>query len=112
MVAQRGTMRIRYGASAEQLRAVYNVMRILAEDDRRRGDALPGTVPCGACRRDRPAAGSVNYAGTQLCNGCATDYELLRMAGLVDDLVDYLAKESRFASDESAPGRGGFRHRR
>ena len=102
MVAQRGTMRIRYGASAEQLRAVYNVMRILAEDDRRRGDALPGTVPCAACRRGRPAAGSVNYAGTQLCNGCATDYELLRMAGLVDDLVDYLAKETQTADLSSS----------
>src|SRR6266508_1218420 len=71
--------------SAEQLRAVYEVMRLLAEEDRERGLAWTSRVLCAACRRERPAAGSVDYGGTRLCNGCATDYELLRMAAVVDD---------------------------
>jgi hypothetical protein len=80
----------RHGASAEQIRAVYAVMRILAEDDRERGVAADRRVRCAACRRSRPAAGSVEYAGTLLCNGCATDYELLRIGGQVDDVAGYL----------------------
>ena len=84
----------RKGASDDQLRAVYAVMRILAEDDRGRSAVLPPTIPCASCRRERPAAGSVNYAGTRLCNGCATDYEVLKISAIVDDLAAYLAKET------------------
>jgi hypothetical protein len=80
----------RHGASADQIQAVYTVMRILAEDDRERGVSADALVPCAACRRARPAAGSIDYAGTRLCNGCATDYELLRIGGQVDDLAGYL----------------------
>src|SRR5690242_18765997 len=79
------------GATAEQLRAVYAVMRILAEDDRERGHAST-VIVCDACQRERPAAGSVDYAGTRLCNGCATDYEVLRMGGQVASLAVYLAR--------------------
>ena len=79
-------------ASGAQLRAVYTVMRILAEDDRGRGASPSLTVPCQSCRRDRPAAGSVEYAEARLCNGCATDYEVLKISGIVDDLAGYLDK--------------------
>jgi hypothetical protein len=84
--------RVRNGATAEQLQAVYNAMRILAEDDRDRGTPPTATIACAACRRDRPRCGSIDYAGTRLCNGCATDYELLRMAAVVDDVAAYLAQ--------------------
>jgi hypothetical protein len=80
----------REGTTAEQLRAVYAVMRILAEDDRERAGDDPRDIHCQSCRRERPSAGSVDYAGTLLCNGCATDYELLRIAGQVPDLFTYL----------------------
>src|SRR5262245_56075069 len=83
----------REGTTADQLRAVYAVMKILAEDDRERAAAgSQDKVACHACRRHRPAAGSVDYAGTRLCNGCATDYELLRIAGQVSDLGAYLGR--------------------
>ena len=82
----------RRGASDDQLRAVYAVMRILAEDDRERGRSPALTIVCASCRRERPAPGSVDYTGTRLCNGCATDYEVLRISGLTDDLEMYLAR--------------------
>jgi hypothetical protein len=77
-------------ATSDQLRAVYAVMRILAEDDRERG-ANAESFACTACRRNRPLAGAVQYTVAHLCNGCATDYEVLRMAGVVDDVAGYLA---------------------
>jgi hypothetical protein len=83
---------VRSGASVEQLRAVYQVMRILAIDDRQRGTPATKTVLCAACRRSRPSIGSVDYGGTRLCNGCATDYEVLRMAALVDDVQAFLQR--------------------
>lgn len=66
-------------------------MRILAEDDRERVAPLD-TVDCTACRRDRPAAGAVRYAEAHLCNGCATDFEILRLAGIVVDVEFYLRR--------------------
>ena len=84
--------RPRREASAEQLRAVYEVMRILAADDRDRGTPPTSTILCAACRRDRPAPGAVDYDGVRLCNGCATDYEVLRMAAVVDDVASFLGR--------------------
>ena len=78
------------GPTTAQLRAVYAVMRILAEDDRERSGAS-GVAVCHACQRDRAAAGSVDYAGVRLCNGCATDYEVLRISRHVESLAAYLA---------------------
>ena len=75
------------GPTNGQVQAVYEVMRLLREDDRERGRAAEETVECTACRRDRAAAGSVRYGATTLCNGCATDYELLRLARLAPPLA-------------------------
>lgn len=80
----------RRGASATQIRAVYAVMRLLAEDDRARGVSAEAQIECAACRRTRPAAGSVAYDGARLCNGCATDFELLRIGGQVDSIAEYV----------------------
>lgn len=80
-------------ASAAQIRAVYAVMRLLAEDDRERG-VPPSAAYCDACRRDRPAVGSVDYGGTRLCNGCATEYEVLRVSKLTADTAGFLAKRT------------------
>ena len=74
------------GPTNGQVQAVYEVMRLLREDDRDRGRTADETVICASCRRDRPAAGSVRYGATTLCNGCATDYELLRLAHLAPSL--------------------------
>ncbi|MGD9889967.1 MAG: hypothetical protein AB7R89_21335 [Dehalococcoidia bacterium] len=79
----------RRDATPGQIRAVYTAMRIIAEDDRERGAPLD-TVACTACRRDRPAAGAVRYGAAHLCNGCATDFEVLRLAGIASDVDAYL----------------------
>jgi hypothetical protein len=70
------------GPTRGQVQAVYEVMRLLREDDRGRGVAPNATVLCTACRRARSALGAVRYGFGTLCNGCATDYELLRLARL------------------------------
>jgi hypothetical protein len=74
------------GPTNGQVQAVYEVMRLLREDDRDRGLALNETVECSTCHRDRPAAGAVHYGEITLCNGCATDYEVLRLARLAPHL--------------------------
>jgi hypothetical protein len=74
------------GPTSGQVRAVYEVMRLLREDDRGRGLDTSDVIICDSCRRDRPAPGAVRYAATTLCNGCATDYELLRLARLAPSL--------------------------
>src|SRR5262245_54081071 len=86
----------RRDATPDQIRAVYTAMRILAEDDRERAAPLD-TVDCTACRRDRPAAGAVRYAEAHLCNGCATDFEILRLAGIVVDMEFYLRRNETAA---------------
>jgi formate dehydrogenase maturation protein FdhE len=72
--------------SAEQVRAIYSVMRTFRDDDRSRV-APEARFLCARCGCSRPLAGSLDYGGARLCNGCATDYELLRTAGLERDLL-------------------------
>src|SRR5262245_63570582 len=75
------------GPSIGQMEAVYAVMRLLREDDLARGLAATDTVDCTSCRRARPAVGAVRYPDDAvLCNGCATDYEILRLARLTPPL--------------------------
>lgn len=81
------------GPTRGQVKAVYTVMRLLREDDRERGLSPQQTVVCQACRRARPALGAVRYRETVLCNGCATDYELLRLARLAPPLPAWLGTE-------------------
>ena len=79
-------------ASDRQLQAVYSVMRLLADDDRQRGTLVDSCVWCAACRRDCAAAGAVTYDGILLCNGCATEYEVLHIAGIVAQPHEFLAQ--------------------
>ncbi|HTE86505.1 MAG TPA: hypothetical protein VK821_17430 [Dehalococcoidia bacterium] len=64
--------------TARQVEAVYLVMRLLRRD--RPDDASGEEFRCDGCGRDRPRSGSVAYGDLVLCNGCATDYELMRLA--------------------------------
>src|SRR5690242_5127637 len=73
--------RTRPALSAAQVEAIYGAMRTFRDDDRGR-TSVAETIACRRCGRNRPAAGSLLYGEARLCNGCATDYELLRMAGL------------------------------
>jgi hypothetical protein len=76
--------------SDRQVEAVYAVMRLLRDDRPSSPDS--GTIVCDCCRRDRPARGSVSYGSLLLCNGCATDYELLRIAHSIRGIDDFLGR--------------------
>lgn len=73
--------------SASQVRAIFDAMRTFRDDDLSRSGG-EATFECDRCGRRRPSAGSLVYGDLRLCNGCATDYELLRTAGLVSDIVE------------------------
>jgi len=76
--------------TARQIEAVYAVMRLLRDDRVSSGDAE--SVLCDRCRRARPRQGSITYGEVLLCNGCATDYELLRTAGDVHQIEEFLKR--------------------
>src|SRR6266699_431638 len=79
--------------TARQVEAVYAVMRLLRRDP---SVAASGSIfVCGGCGRAREQSGSVAYGPLTLCSGCATDYELLR-----------LAASTRAATDEGSAGTG------
>ncbi len=67
-------------------------MRLLRND--RPATGREDGVWCAACRRSRERSGSALYGTYLLCNGCATDFELLRLAGSVDRVEDFLATAS------------------
>jgi len=73
-----GMMSIAGRPTDRQVEAVYAVMRLLRRDPT--ADAPDGAFTCDGCGRDRPRGGSVAYGSLTLCNGCATDYELVRLA--------------------------------
>jgi hypothetical protein len=72
--------------SAGQVRAIFDAMRTFRDDDLGRA-ARAGAFVCDRCTRVRPLAGSVGYGDLRLCNGCATDYEIVHTAGLERDLL-------------------------
>lgn len=72
--------------SAGQVRAIFGAMRTFRDDDLSR-TIHDEPLDCDRCGRRRPAAGSLLYGSHRLCNGCATDYELLRTAGIEDTLT-------------------------
>jgi hypothetical protein len=83
--------RARVGAhrlTDRQIEAVYAVMRLLRDDRAVSGD--DEAIHCDRCRRERPRQGSIAYGRILLCNGCATDYELLRTAGDVRRIEEFV----------------------
>lgn len=74
--------------SERQIEAVYAVMRLLRDDEPAADAAAP--IVCSACRRGRSSRGSIAYDAYLLCNGCATDYELLSTARKVRTIQEFL----------------------
>jgi hypothetical protein len=72
--------------SAGQVRAIFDAMRTFRDDDMGRAGRT-GAFTCHRCGRVRASAGAVSYGDVRLCNGCATDYELLHTAGIERDLL-------------------------
>lgn len=78
------------GLTERQVEAVYTVMRLLRDD--MRPSTAPAQILCAGCGRIREGRGSVSYGPNLLCNGCATDYELLRGARTVSDVEEFLQR--------------------
>ncbi len=76
--------------SAQQRRAIQEAMQTFVDEDLERGVDPRSEMPCPACGRRRPFAGSVAYEGVRLCNACATVYELRRAEGAVESLPEFI----------------------
>jgi NAD-dependent dihydropyrimidine dehydrogenase PreA subunit len=76
----------------EQLEAIQETMRIIAEDDESRGVDPAACFDCARCRRARPLIGSVDYAGVRMCNGCATRFEVARLSGRAKTGAQYAGR--------------------
>jgi hypothetical protein len=76
-------------------------MRLLVEDDLARGISPRALQRCDGCGQARPKPGAVRYGEHDLCNTCATDYELARMQGEVaseDEFVRSALHDERQAA--------------
>jgi hypothetical protein len=67
--------------SHTQVQAIHTAMRLFVEDDLRQMQSNK-RVYCDACQRTQPAPGSIRYGRYQLCNSCATQFELAQARGL------------------------------
>ncbi len=78
------------GVTPEQLKAITEAMRLIAEEDRERGVDGQSEFVCAACEQPRKLPGSVAYDGIRLCNSCATDYEVARISHAVQDCGQFV----------------------
>lgn len=79
--------------TAAQVRAIRTAMHTFVEEDLAFGGARACRRWCARCAAHRPAAGFVAYESGDLCNDCATDYELARARGLVWSVEEFLSSE-------------------
>ena len=76
--------------SPRQVEAIVALMRLFVEDDLANGVPPTSMKRCAACRLACPAPGFIRYDGHELCNPCATDYEVHRARGDVRWIGAYL----------------------
>lgn len=76
--------------SPGQVEAIVSLMRLFVEDDLANGVPPTRMMRCAACRLSCPAPGFIRYDGHELCNPCATDYEVRRTRGDVRRIGAYL----------------------
>jgi hypothetical protein len=81
------------GLTLTRARAIRAAMRSFLDEVVADGECLPAPRWCDRCRAMRPAAGWISYQGTDLCNRCATTYELHRAAGRVHSPGEFLARQ-------------------
>jgi hypothetical protein len=67
--------------SRTQEAAIRTAMRLFLDDDLGQLNGPNHRVYCDACQRSQPAAGSIRYRRYQLCNACATQFELALARG-------------------------------
>jgi formate dehydrogenase maturation protein FdhE len=73
-----------------QLRAIQAAMHLFVEEDLHQLDKPEGRLYCDACQRPQPAAGFIRYCRYQICNGCATEYEIARARGLAGSVGQFV----------------------
>jgi hypothetical protein len=66
-----------------QLAGIRIVMQTFVTDDLSRGVSPVTRMYCDGCRGQRPKPGFLAYEEYQLCNVCATNYEVARAYGQV-----------------------------
>jgi len=87
---------LRSALTPSQLRAVRQVMQGFVDDDLAHGVLPAQQLYCHACAERRSAPGFVLYeGGYQLCNACATAYEVARMRGRVETAAQFVATCTR-----------------
>lgn len=79
-----------HSLSPGQRHAIREAMRTLVDEDLERGVNPRSEMGCPACGERRSIAGAVAYEGVQLCNECATAYELRRAEGDVESLGEFI----------------------
>ena len=80
----------RRAATPLHLAAARAVMRLFISEDLAHGVSPTSQLFCCACQSRRPMPGFVQYGESQLCNDCATEYEVLRIAGIFETVDQYL----------------------
>ncbi|MGH2588422.1 MAG: hypothetical protein ACRDJE_26170 [Dehalococcoidia bacterium] len=78
--------------TAAQVRAIRTAMQIFVEEDLAFGRGKSAHRWCVRCEGERPAAGFIAYEGGDLCNECATLYEIARAQGLVLSPREFLVR--------------------
>ncbi len=85
--------------TASQLAAVQHVMRLFVDEDLDHGVTPHQRRYCHGCQRARPLAGSLAYAHYQLCNTCATEYEVACIRGAVETIGQYV-RDKQFGEED------------
>lgn len=84
-------------ATTRQRNAIAEVMRVLLEEDRQRGER--GSFECSACGGQQPLAGSIEYDDAlRFCHTCATSFELARVERRVRTSAEYALARRRDAA--------------
>ncbi len=96
MIATSSTTMLLRPISASQLAAVRTIMQLFIDEDLTNGVSLSQRLLCHGCRLPCSMAGFLQYERYQLCNGCATEYEVARMRGVVASIGQYV-REKQFS---------------
>ena len=80
----------RHRLSSAQVQAIRSAMHLFVEEDLARTPSRTARRLCERCEQERPGAGFIDYDASELCNSCATVFELARARGIVQSLPEFL----------------------
>ncbi len=76
--------------SVRQIAAIEQVMALFVEDDLARGITQDLETFCHGCRERRSMPGFIRYETYQLCNPCATHFEVAQAQAEVRSVQQFL----------------------